>query len=206
MKTDSGFGKPIRLRERLRGETQAAILAAAERVFAEEGLDRARMESIAARAGVAVGTLYNHFEDREALLRALVRDHRAALLARLDAALAAGGGRPLEEALRVFLAALFDHWEAHRGLVALLFQVSMPGRTARERGALVDEVVRRAEAILARGWSEGSLRPDEAGVQGAMLVGMARGVLVQDMIRDGGSARVDGPGRVLEVFLRGAGR
>jgi AcrR family transcriptional regulator len=54
---------PPRLRERLREEAARAILAAAEEVFATDGL-QARMERIAEQAGVAVGTLYNHFEDR----------------------------------------------------------------------------------------------------------------------------------------------
>ncbi len=206
MKTDSEFERPVRLRERLRGETHAAILAAAELVFADEGLDRARMESIAARAGVAVGTLYNHFEDREALLSALVHHQRAALLGRLDAALAAGKGRSFEEELGALLRALVEHWAAHRGLISLLFQSDWPGRTARGRGAILGEIVRRAEAVLCRGRSEGKLRPDAAGLQAAMLVGMARGVLVQDVMRDGGEVPVDRADRVLEVFLRGAGR
>jgi len=203
---NSESARPVRLRERLRGETQAAILAAAEQVFAEEGMDRARMESIAARAGVAVGTLYNHFEDREALLSALVGDHRTALLARLDQALAAGEGQPFEEALGSFLRALFEHWAAHQGLLSLLFQAERPATAARGRCAILDEVVRRAEAILRRGRSEGLLRADEANLQGAVLVSMARGVLVKEILRDGGDVRVDNAERVLEIFLRGAGR
>ena len=63
---------PPRLRHRLREETVSAILEAAEHEFASDGLHAARMERIAARAGVAVGTLYNHFDDREALVLALV--------------------------------------------------------------------------------------------------------------------------------------
>ncbi len=77
---------PARLRDRLRDETGRAILAAAEAVFAEDGLHDARMERIASRAGVAVGTLYNHFEDKDALVRSLVRSSRQALLDRVDGA------------------------------------------------------------------------------------------------------------------------
>jgi AcrR family transcriptional regulator len=70
------------LRSRLREVAAAAILEAAEDVFEDEGL-HARMETIARRAGVAVGTLYNHFADRETLLRSLVDAHHAELLERL---------------------------------------------------------------------------------------------------------------------------
>jgi AcrR family transcriptional regulator len=53
---------------------RARVLAGARRAFAEEGLE-ADMASIAKRAGVGVGTVYRHFETKEALLRALAVDH-----------------------------------------------------------------------------------------------------------------------------------
>src|SRR5512138_2747814 len=91
-----------RLRDRLREEYGRAILAAAEEVFAEDGLHAARMERIASRAGVAVGTLYNHFADKEALLAALARSRREGLFARVDASLAGVDGRPIAEQLHAF--------------------------------------------------------------------------------------------------------
>jgi AcrR family transcriptional regulator len=53
---------------------RARVLAGARRAFAEEGLD-ADMASIAKRAGVGVGTVYRHFQTKDALLRALAIDH-----------------------------------------------------------------------------------------------------------------------------------
>jgi AcrR family transcriptional regulator len=53
---------------------RAKVLDGARRAFAEEGLD-ADMASIARRAGVGVGTVYRHFETKEALLLALALDH-----------------------------------------------------------------------------------------------------------------------------------
>src|SRR3954453_22677342 len=72
------------LRERFREQSNQAMLAAAEQVFAEQGLHGASMQQIAERAGVAVGTLYNHFKDREALLDALRAQRRLELLGRID--------------------------------------------------------------------------------------------------------------------------
>src|SRR5439155_24293704 len=62
---------PRRLRDRLRDAAHEAILDAAEEAFARHGMD-APMEAIASLAGVAVGTLYNHFDSRAALLEALM--------------------------------------------------------------------------------------------------------------------------------------
>ena len=81
------------LRERQREQTSAAILDAAEELFADKGLANAHMNDIASRVGVAVGTLYNHFKDRDALLAALLENRRAELLARIDAFLDAAVAR-----------------------------------------------------------------------------------------------------------------
>src|SRR5262245_13786089 len=52
---------------------RGAILAAALTVFASHGFAAARLDDVAARAGVAKGTLYLYFRDKEALFEALVR-------------------------------------------------------------------------------------------------------------------------------------
>ena len=103
MNLDSPGGKspqsPQKLRQRFREATSRAVLEAAEQVFAEDGLHGASMSRIAERAGVAVGTLYNHFKDREALFNALLDQRRAELLDELDRARAAlRAGRASAEA------------------------------------------------------------------------------------------------------------
>ena len=50
-----------------------AVLTAALAVFAEHGFEAARLDDVAARAGVAKGTLYLYFADKEALLEELIR-------------------------------------------------------------------------------------------------------------------------------------
>jgi AcrR family transcriptional regulator len=48
------------------------ILEAAAKVFSERGFDRASIRDIATMAGVADGTIYNVFENKDALLMALL--------------------------------------------------------------------------------------------------------------------------------------
>jgi AcrR family transcriptional regulator len=67
------------------------ILDAALTVFAERGYEAARLEDVAARAGVAKGTLYLYFEDKEALFEALVRGAVSPIMAKVaEAAMAPG--------------------------------------------------------------------------------------------------------------------
>jgi AcrR family transcriptional regulator len=61
-----------------------AILKAALSVFAAHGFEAARLDDMAARAGVAKGTLYLYFRDKEALFEALIRDAIDPVLQRLQ--------------------------------------------------------------------------------------------------------------------------
>jgi len=56
-------------------ETRAAILEAAEGVFAEAGLGGARTDAIAARAGVNKALLYYYFKSKNALYYAILEEH-----------------------------------------------------------------------------------------------------------------------------------
>src|SRR5438309_4353509 len=56
------------------------LLAAADVAFARHGTDAA-LERIARDAGVAIGTLYGHFPNRNALITALLRSRHDALFA-----------------------------------------------------------------------------------------------------------------------------
>lgn len=59
------------LRERQREERADLILETAREVFADKGYHGASIEDIAARAGIAKGTVYLHFPSKEDLLAAL---------------------------------------------------------------------------------------------------------------------------------------
>lgn len=61
------------LRWKRRKEARPAeLLEAAMAVFAEKGFASARLDDIAARAGVSKGTIYLYFDSKEAILRAMI--------------------------------------------------------------------------------------------------------------------------------------
>ncbi len=203
MNPDSDIGKPVRLRDRLRDEAHRAILEAAEQVFSEEGLG-ARMERIAARAGVAVGTLYNHFRDRDALTSALACATRSSLFGRLDAALAATGGRPVREQLQAFIGAVAEHAKVHGRYLAMLVQAGVGPATAKPTKGLLDELVARADVIAVRGIEAGELRPQAREILGLAIVGVVRVVTVR--ILEGGATWDAFTEPLIELLLRGAQR
>ncbi len=74
VKPDARTRRPVEERE-------AQIIDAAFTAFAETGLDETRLEDIARLAGVAKGTIYLYFPNKEALFREMIR---RTVLVRLD--------------------------------------------------------------------------------------------------------------------------
>jgi AcrR family transcriptional regulator len=60
------------LQEKLAAVKRDQILQAARAVFAEKGFHRSTIKDVAARAGVADGTVYNYFENKTALILGLL--------------------------------------------------------------------------------------------------------------------------------------
>lgn len=73
-------------------ERREAIVAAALEEFTARGFAATRLDDVAKRAGVAKGTIYLHFNDKEALFQELVRTALVPLIARLSNPPTVGGG------------------------------------------------------------------------------------------------------------------
>ena len=110
------------VRETMRGTVRVAILDAAEELIARHGLHDAALVQIARRAGVAVGTLYNYFTDRDALIRALFESRRATLRPRLLAAIQGGSELAFEPRLRRFVREVFEAFESHRSFLKVAIE------------------------------------------------------------------------------------
>lgn len=69
------------------GETVAAILEAAAQILEGGGLTAFTTNAVAERAGVSIGTLYQYFADKNAVLLALARQELGAALGEITRAL-----------------------------------------------------------------------------------------------------------------------
>jgi len=67
-------------------DKHAAILAAALEEFAARGFAATRLDDVARRAGVAKGTIYLYFRDKESLFQELVRTMLSPLVGAIEAA------------------------------------------------------------------------------------------------------------------------
>ncbi|WP_037344481.1 TetR/AcrR family transcriptional regulator [Sciscionella sediminilitoris] len=105
--------RPLRADARRNRE---ALLAAAREAFLSGDTD-SHVEEIARSAGVAVGTLYRHFETREALIEEVYRQEVDELCAAPAALLERYSP---EEALRRFLLLLVEHAAVGKGMSVAL--------------------------------------------------------------------------------------
>lgn len=102
-----------------RARTRKRLLAAGESLFAERGLHGVTSHDIAASAGVAAGTFYNHFPDKAHLFREIADQALQELDRRLQ--LDSGPARSFPDDVRQHATALVHFAIDHRDLMRILF-------------------------------------------------------------------------------------
>ena len=150
------------------------LMTAAVELFAERGVD-VPLDEVARRAGVSIGTLYNHFPNRGALLDAVLPDWAAEVDRLAEAALA---DPDPWRGFAGFMDGLFDIQARNapmndaiaRTPVGPVDVASECGRT----GGVLESVVNRARAA-------GVLRPDfGAGDLATMIGAMSKVIALSD--------------------------
>jgi AcrR family transcriptional regulator len=96
------------LRERNKTERRRRVLEAARAVFLEHGYDAATTREIAARAGVAVGTVFVYARDKRDLLMTIVNDDLEAVTEASFAGL--NGAEPFLEKLIALFEPRYRYW------------------------------------------------------------------------------------------------
>jgi AcrR family transcriptional regulator len=106
---------------------RAKILDAAQRLFAEHGVEAVSMDQVAAAAGVGKGTLFRRFGDKAGLAVALLDTRERALQAAiLSGPPPLGPGAPPAQRLVAFIAAYVEFLEANLDLVHMS-ETAQPG-------------------------------------------------------------------------------
>jgi TetR/AcrR family transcriptional regulator len=147
-----------RSQETRRDESCAKILAAAEQVFARDGLAGARTDAIAAAAGVNKALLYYYFKDKEKLYEAVLERHLREFNQQALAVLTAPGSPRA-----LLLSYVEQHFDfiSQRHRHAALFQQFMTKNSKPSQRLFRKYIVPRSEALqklLERGMREGELR------------------------------------------------
>jgi AcrR family transcriptional regulator len=197
-----------RRRDEAKALFRNAILDAAEEVFAERGFHVARIHDVADRARMAVGTIYNHFGQKEDVLRALIEERTADMLRSFSPSVA--DPAHFEDRLAARLERLLAYVAAHKNFYSLAIEHGLlGGATASARqmqGKKSIANIARFKAgmrrLVCEGVSEGVLAPHDPDLLVRFLGSALRATTLQ--LIEGKGSPADAR-TIAALFVHGAG-
>jgi AcrR family transcriptional regulator len=185
------------------GNLRAALLAQAELIVRERGVQELSLRELAREVGVSHGAPRRHFPDRQALLDALAEDGFARLGAELRGAMD-GAGEEFQSRLQATASAYVHFATRDAALLALMFA----SKHGEQSGALHEAADRAFSVMLElieQGQAVGAIEPGEPERVGMVLFATIQGIaaLVTGGMVDPG--QLDGlVADAIAHFLRGS--
>ena len=175
---------------RRRARTRSAILDAAERSFAEVGYRRTKMEDVAERADVAIGSIYGHFGNKDGLYFAVV-ERAVELFASYLREAYRPEWTPLEQVVAcgdAYLRFHLEHPGAFRFLAFDGVETDAPDVDPAQRarvGEGVEALIVEFEQKIQEAIDAGEVRALDARLAGRFLWGAWNGVVALGLRGDG---------------------
>lgn len=155
-----GRGKTGRTSRRSRGDSRDLLLTAARAEFAARGLEGARVDEIARRAGVNKQLVYHHFGNKDDLYQRVLESVYFEIRQR-ERALDLSAFSP-EQAMQRFVEFTFDYLDENRDFVVLLTDENLhEGRHLKDSQALQSlhsPLISVLDEVLKRGARDGTFR------------------------------------------------
>ena len=153
-------------------ETVAAILEGAAQILEAGGLAAFTTNAVAARAGVSIGTLYQYFAEKQAILRAIAERELKATLARVAIAMGKGGAAAPEERVRAIVRAMIGAFRGRqRARKAVVQAIFSEGGGAALQGPIAAFITTHAL---------GSLSEQQTFVLSRALMGAIRAAVLEE--------------------------
>lgn len=157
-------------------QTVAAILEATAHILVEEGYERLNTNRVAEVAGVSIGSLYQYFPNKQALVLSLAEKHLDREIRRLAGMSLELRQLPLVDAIRQCIHALFEaslvDAELHRALVTDVIHLGEPlvrGLQKQAERAVREALERRRHEIL----------PDDLDLAAFFLVSAVDSIIIR---------------------------
>ncbi len=142
---ESANAAPAMTRSQQKAATRAAIKRAARERFCENGYVETGVGDIAAEAGVAHGTLYVHFPNKDAVLDELLEDFNRDFARRVLPIVERAASQSLEVTVRGVAETFVAHWARNKRFVECLAERGITGSST---NALRDGVNPEMVAVL----------------------------------------------------------
>ena len=182
-----------------RQSTQEAVI----QLMCREGLDAVTMERVAQEVGIAKGTVYLHYRDKQALLDAVKDSALTPLMERLDQ-LFDSELDPLRK-LEAYSLRYLGYFDERRDLFRILLYERAVVRSSgqRFRGDRYRHLVERSTKVIKAGIDSGVFRDVDPGKAAAMFV-ESNFAIMNQRLRGGSPTPVEDDAKLIsEIFLRG---
>ena len=139
--------------------TRAAILAAAEDLFARRGFAATRLEDVAEIVGLTRAALFYYYGDKQALFDAMLSDVFGSLGVKLDEVLSKGGS--ISERIELGVEAWVDAIVARPAMARLIMRIVADGPEFLTHGVFSDnnQIAMKYWALFEQGRDSGELKP-----------------------------------------------
>ena len=146
-------------REQSKAQTRRLILDAAYKLFEQKGYDKTTMRALAAEAGVGLGTIFQHFPDKSALLLAAFNEDLTDIALKALASLPQAGLRERAEHL---VRPIFEFYADRPHLAREILKEGLfaQGSTAQKLLAQEASISEQMASVYADAIKSGELRAD----------------------------------------------
>jgi AcrR family transcriptional regulator len=146
-------------RKQAKAETRRLILDAAYELFAKKGYEKTTMRALAAKAGVGLGTIFQHFPDKSALLLAAFNEDLTNLAQEAFATLPQTNLR--EQAVHL-VRPIFEFYAARPQLAKEILKegLFLSGEAAQKLMAQEAALSQQMAGLIKQAIERGELRPD----------------------------------------------
>lgn len=185
-------------------QTRKVILEGGYHLFIEQGYHGTSMRQIAARASIALGGIYNHFDSKESIFEAVLMTYHP--YHRILPALKAARGESVEELIRDAARIMLSALEEHPEFVHLMF-IEIVEFESKHIPAMFETVFPQIVAFIQRvEQARGALRPVPLPIIFRAFVGLFFSFFITEMMI-GELAQVDysqdGEAHFVDIFLHG---
>ena len=183
---------PVRSRGRPPVISTERLLEVARQVFLELGI-RATTSEVAARAGIAEGTIFHRFKSKEELFRAAMNFDPDAVLSQAEAILSSGATSDQRQTLLRFAENFIEFGRV--AMPVMMMSWSNPenhlcAERTSERATRYQRVLGALNAFFTRQMDAGRLRPAEPEVMSRMLIGSLHHFCMTELFAGGPQSRL----------------